>query len=208
LSDSIAKALTTAVISGDYSQFKKAIYSMVLENAINAIVESGVIADRVESLVQKVLGDSKEQFTMQDAHDIIADINSLWEEATDINTPMGSLLMGLRESMAQFGEFDINVNPASVVTAIPSQVQDKLVTAIESVAENLSQAITEAGLNSHINEVLITTAYITQMITDSVLIQNATFDMSGDIVLSNVGGESLVDWMESFVTELVNNSTP
>lgn len=93
-------------------------------------------------------------------------------------------------------------------TAIPSQVQDKLVTAIESVAENLSQAITEAGLNSHINEVLITTAYITQMITDSVLIQNATFDMSGDIVLSNVGGESLVDWMESFVTELVNNSTP
>jgi len=208
LSDSIARALTTAVISGDYSQFKKAIYSMVLENAINAIVESGVIADRVESLVQKVLGDSKKQFTMQDAHDIIADINSLWEEATDINTPMGSLLMGLRESMAQFGEFDINVNPASVVTAIPSQVQDKLVTAIESVAENLSQAITEAGLNSHINEVLITTAYITQMITDSVLIQNATFDMSGDIVLSNVGGESLVDWMESFVTELVNNSTP
>lgn len=208
LSDSIARALTTAVISGDYSQFKKAIYSMVLENAINAIVESGVIADRVESLVQKVLGDSKEQFTMQDAHDIIADINSLWEEATDVNTPMGSLLMGLRDAMGQFGEFDINVNPANVVTAIPSQVQDKLVTAIESVAENLSQAITEAGLNSHINEVLITTAYITQMITDSVLIQNATFDMSGDIVLSNVGGESLVDWMESFVTELVNNSTP
>lgn len=208
MSDSISKSLANAVISGDYSQFKKAIYSMVLENAVNAIVESGVIADQVETLVNKVLGKGKEQFTMQDAHDIIADINSLWEEATDVNTPMGSLLMGLRDAMGQFGEFDINVNPANVVTAIPSQVQDKLVTAIESVAENLSQAITEAGLNSHINEVLITTAYITQMITDSVLIQNATFDMSGDIVLSNVGGESLVDWMESFVTELVNNSTP
>ena len=208
MSDSISKSLANAVISGDYSQFKKAIYSMVLENAVNAIVESGVIADKVETLVNKVLGKDKKAFTMQDAHEIIAEIDNLWKEATDVNTPMGSLLMGVREAMGQFGEFDINVNPASVVTAIPSQVQDKLVTAIESVAENLSQAITEAGLNSHINEVLITTAYITQMITDSVLIQNATFDMSGDIVLSNVGGESLVDWMESFVTELVNNSTP
>ena len=59
ISDGIANALSNAVISGDYSQFKKAIYSMVLENAINAIVESGVIADKVESLVQKVLGAAK-----------------------------------------------------------------------------------------------------------------------------------------------------
>ena len=207
IADGIANALSNAVISGDYSQFKKAVYSMVLENVVEAVAKSSVLKGKVETLVNSVVG-SGEDFTMNDAHKILAEVDSLWKEATDTSQPLGQLFEGLRESMAQFGEFDINVNPANVVTAIPSQVQDKLVTAIESVAENLSQAITEAGLNSHINEVLITTAYITQMITDSVLIQNATFDMSGDIVLSNVGGESLVDWMESFVTELVNNSTP
>jgi TP901 family phage tail tape measure protein len=207
IADGIANALSNAVISGDYSQFKKAVYSMVLENVVEAVAKSSVLKGKVETLVNSVVG-SGEDFTMNDAHKILAEVDSLWKEATDTSQPLGQLFEGLRESMAQFGEFDINVNPANVVTAIPSQVQDKLVAAIESVAENLSQAITEAGLNSHINEVLITTAYITQMITDSVLIQNATFDMSGDIVLSNVGGESLVDWMESFVTELVNNSTP
>jgi chromosome segregation ATPase len=207
IADGIANSLSNAVISGDYSQFKKAVYSMVLENVVEAVAKSSVLKGKVETLVNSVVG-SGEDFTMDDAHKILAEVDSLWKEATDTSKPLGQLFEGLRESMAQFGEFDINVNPANVVTAIPSQVQDKLVTAIESVAENLSQAITEAGLNSHINEVLITTAHITQMITDSVLIQNATFDMSGDIVLSNVGGESLVDWMESFVTELVNNSTP
>ena len=207
IADGIANSLSNAVISGDYSQFKKAVYSMVLENVVEAVAKSSVLKGKVETLVNSVVG-SGEDFTMNDAHKILAEVDSLWKEVTDTSQPLGQLFEGLRESMAQFGEFDINVNPANVVTAIPSQVQDKLVTAIESVAENLSQAITEAGLNSHINEVLITTAHITQMITDSVLIQNATFDMSGDIVLSNVGGESLVDWMESFVTELVNNSTP
>ena len=118
------------------------------------------------------------------------------------------LFSGLRDSLSQFGALDISVNPGQVVTALPSEAMNKLDLAFQDVANRLSQAITESGLNSHIDLVNITTAYIERMTANSVVINSAIFDMSGDLVLNNINGETLGEFLENLVKEQVSASRP
>jgi hypothetical protein len=116
--------------------------------------------------------------------------------------------MGLRDGLSEFGAIEVDVNPGQVVTALPSEAMNRLDIAFQEVADRLSQAITESGLNSHIDLVNITTAYIERMTANSVVINNAIFDMSGDLVLNNISGSTVGEFLENLVIAQVEASKP
>jgi hypothetical protein len=145
---------------------------------------------------------------MNDVKSILGEIQSVWTDVTNKNTPIGSLLMGLRDGLSEFGAIEVDVNPGQVVTALPSEAMNRLDIAFQEVADRLSQAITESGLNSHIDLVNITTAYIERMTANSVVINNAVFDMSGDLVLNNISGSTVGEFLENLVIAQVEASRP
>jgi len=209
--ESLEGAFANAVLTGSYTDFKKAVYDMIVSNITQAIVSSGVVTNRLSSLVNSILDKANstgETLTMDDANAILNEIQTAWTEATDSTTPLGSLLMGLRDGLSEFGALDVNVNPGQVVTALPSEAMNRLDIAFQEVADRLSQAITESGLNSHIDLVNITTAYIERMTANSVVINNAIFDMSGDLVLNNISGSTVGEFLENLVIAQVEASRP
>lgn len=209
--ESLEDAFVNAVLTGSYTDFKKAVYDMIVSNITQAIISSGIVTNRLSSLVNSILekaNSTGETITMSDVGNILNEIQSAWSEATDTTTPLGQLLMGLRDGLSEFGALDVNVNPGQVVTALPSEAMNKLDQAFQDVANSLSQAITESGLNSHIDLVNITTAYIEKMTANSVVINNATFDMSGDLVLNNISGATVGEFLENLIKEQVASAMP
>ena len=209
--ESLEGAFVNAVLTGSYTDFKKAVYDMIVSNITQAIISSGIVTNRLSSLVNSILEKATatgETITMSDVGSILNEIQSAWSEATDTTTPLGKLLMGLRDGLSEFGALDVNVNPGQVVTALPSEAMNKLDQAFQEVADRLSQAITESGLNSHIDIVNITTAYIEKMTANSVVINNATFDMSGDLVLNNISGATVGEFLENLIKEQVASAMP
>jgi hypothetical protein len=209
--ESLEGAFANAVLTGSYTDFKKAVYDMIVSNITQAIVSSGVVTQRLSSLVNSILDKATstgETFTMDDASAILNEVQSVWKDATDENTGLGKLLMGLREGLSEFGAIEVDVNPGQVVTALPSEAMNRLDIAFQEVADRLSQAITESGLNSHIDLVNITTAYIERMTANSVVINNAVFDMSGDLVLNNISGSTVGEFLENLIKEQVAAAMP
>lgn len=209
--ESLEGAFANAVLTGSYTDFKNAVYDMIVSNITQAIISSGIVTNRLSSLVNSILEKATatgETITMSDVSSILNEIQSAWSEATDTTTPLGQLLIGLRDGLSEFGALDVNVNPGQVVTALPSEAMNKLDQAFQDVADRLSQAITESGLNSHIEIVNITTAYIEKMTANSVVINNAIFDMSGDLVLNNISGATVGEFLENLIKEQVASAMP
>ena len=205
--ESISSMFAEAVVSGNYRDFKNGVYNMILGNITEALVNSSLMKGKIQKLVDQVMA-TDENFNMNDVQTILREVNSLWTETFDAGSPLGVLFSGLRDSLSQFGAFDISVNPAQVVTALPSEAMNKLDLAFQEVANRLSQAITESGLNSHIDLVNITTAYIERMTANSVVINSAVFDMSGDLVLNNIGGETVGAFLENLIKSEIASSRP
>lgn len=207
MADSIATSLAQAVLQGSFADFKKAMYNQIVSSIVGAVVDSALIKDRIASLISSIMSVG-EDFTSEDANSILNEIRSIWAEVTDENTPLGSVMMGLRDALNEFGLLDINVNPGTVVTAIPSDVRDDLITAIEHSIDMLVEAITIAGLNSNINTVNITTAYITSMTSTTIAIQQANLNLNGSMVFQMQNGASFSEWLEAWMTDYLARSAP
>lgn len=205
IGDSISSGLASAVLTGSYSDFKKAVYDVIVSNITKAVVESAGVTTRIQSLVSQIMNAGLD-FTSEDANSLLNEVRAVWSEVTDDSTPLGSILMGLRDALSEFGLLDINVNPGTVVTAIPSSVRDDLITAIQGTMDNLSSAIAEAGLNSHIDIVNITTAYIESMTADMISISQANLNMSGSMIFQMSNGESFETWLENWFTAYLAKS--
>jgi len=208
---SLEEALVSGALTGSYKGFKDAVYGIIVSNITQALMSSKIISARISSLVDSVLSKATgdpDSLTMNDVKGILSEIQSVWTDITNKNTPIGSLLMGLREGLSEFGAIEVDVNPGQVVTALPSEAMNRLDIAFQEVADRLSQAITESGLNSHIDLVNITTAYIERMTANSVVINNAVFDMSGDLVLNNISGATVGEFLENLIKEQVASAMP
>ena len=89
---------------------------------------------------------------MDDASTILNEVQSVWKDATDENTGLGKLLMGLRDGLSEFGAIEVDVNPGQVVTALPSEAMNKAsIKRFKKLQIGYHKAITESGLNSHID---------------------------------------------------------
>jgi len=207
ISDSLTETLTDAILQGSFADFKEAVYNQIVSSITSAIVESELISTRIQALVDSIVS-AGTGFSSSDANSILEEIRSIWAEVTDENTPLGSVMMGLRDALADFGLLEISVNSGTVVSAIPSDVRDDLIEAIEGTMESLSQAIAEAGLNSSIETVNITTAHIAQMIASTVSIAQANLTLTGSMIFQLSSGESIADWMENWMEDYLARSSP
>jgi hypothetical protein len=207
LFDSIKQSLVSAALTGSFSDFKNAIYNKIVSNITEAVMESAIVGDRIQAIMNQIL-DAGMDFDSTDAQAVFAEIKNIWADVTDENTPLGSIMMGLRDALGDFGLLDINVNPGSIVTAIPSDVRDDLIAAIENSIDLLVDAISSAGLNSHIDIVNITTAYITSMTANTISIQQANLNMSGSMIFQVANGSSFNDFLESWMADYLARSAP
>ena len=72
--------LLNAVLTGSYTDFKNAVYDMIVSNITQAIVSSGVVTQRLSSLVNSILDKANstgETLTMDDASTILNEHNSV-----------------------------------------------------------------------------------------------------------------------------------
>jgi len=205
MSDTITSALADAALTGSYSDFKQAVYKAIVSNITSAVISAGGITSKIQSLVSGIIN-AGTGFSSADAQSLLAEIRSVWTDVTDENTPLGSVMMSLRDALSQFGLLDVSVNPGTVVSAIPSDVRDDLITAIKGTMDTLSQAIAEAGLNSTINTVNITTAYITAMSATEITIAQANMSVSGGLVMQVQTGSTLESWLESWMDAYIKKS--
>jgi TP901 family phage tail tape measure protein len=208
LSDTIQRSLTEAVLTGSYSDFRKAVYNQIVSQITEAIISASLIKDKVQGIVESIINMGNGVSTEEGRQTIKDQINAINAEIRNAYTYAQDLLQPIRDGLASFGEMEINVNAGQVVTALPSDVQNQLVTAIQSVSENLTKAITEAGLNSYIETVYITTAYISAMEVNNIQMQSAVFNMSGDVVVGSIQGQNLTNWMEDFIEQYLNGVSP
>ena len=205
LQTTIESALTSAVLTGSYSDFKEAVYKEIVSSITEAVITASSVKPRIQALLNSIFTAGKD-FTTTDADAVIAEIQAVWKNVTDDNTPLGYLLTSLRDSLSEFGLMDINVNPGTVVSAIPSDVRDDLIEAIQGTMDSLSQAIAEAGLNSTINTVNITTAYITAMQANSILITQANLNINGNTVFQMQTGQPIETWLENWMAKYLAKS--
>jgi TP901 family phage tail tape measure protein len=202
---SLAESLTSAALTGSFSDFKQAVYKQIVSSITDAVILSSGVKTRISSLVSSIM-EAGTDFSSDDAQSMLAEIRSIWTEVTDSSTPLGSVMMSLRDALSDFGLLDISVNPGTVVSAIPSDVRDDLIEAIKGTMDTLSQAITEAGLNSSINTVNITTAYITAMSATAVTIAQANMSVSGGLVMQVQTGALLESWLEDWFAAYLKKS--
>ena len=88
--ESLEGAFVNAVLTGSYTDFKNAVYDMIVSNITQAIVSSGVVTKKLSSLVNSILDKATstgETLTMDDASTILNEYNSVETEATDRGTP-------------------------------------------------------------------------------------------------------------------------
>jgi len=213
LSGDLQKSLTQAVLTGSYIDFKKAVYERIVSSIVEAVVQAGVVKTKIQAIMNTIFDESGNIRGLDssgniDAAAIIDQIRGAWIDVTDTGSPIGQLLMGLRQSLSDFGLLDISVNPGTVVTAIPSDVRDDLITAIRGTMESLRQAIIDAGLNSNVGVVNITTAYIDAMTASQILISQANMTLAGDMVFQMDSGKPLETWLEDFLTNYMARSAP
>jgi TP901 family phage tail tape measure protein len=206
LEDSLVKA----VLTGSYVDFKKAVYDQIVTSVIDAIIQAKVVKNQIQAILDSIFdtsGNLKVDANGNiDSAAIIQQIRDAWIGATDETSPIGQLLMALRSSLSDFGLMNVNVNPATVVTAIPGDVRDDLIQAIRGTMQSLSDAIAAAGLNSQIDIVNITTAYITAMSASQILITQANLTLTGSMVFQMNDGMNLNQWLEDWMSAYIARS--